>query len=89
MKKIEIIKKNEIFIICMNRKEVINAIDKTTSILLKNYILEFDANPKYKVAILYGKHGNFCSGADLKSFSKSNEESLTSDGINGPLGPTR
>jgi enoyl-CoA hydratase len=54
MKKVEIEILNEIFIIKINRPEVRNAIDKSTSILLKDYFLEFNQNPKYKVAILHG-----------------------------------
>ena len=84
-------KNDEIWTIVMHRPEVRNAVDQPTRELLQNAFDEFENNATARVAVLWGKGGNFCSGADLKAMSDPNRRKIiAADGKGpGPMGPTR
>ena len=46
--------------------------DQPTRELLQNAFDEFEDNTAARVAVLWGKGGHFCSGADLKAMSDPN-----------------
>jgi enoyl-CoA hydratase len=75
-------------IVTINRPEVRNAIDRTTADRLEETFLDFDNDPKVRVAILTGSGATFCAGADLKAIASGHANRLEEDGP-GPLGPTR
>jgi enoyl-CoA hydratase len=79
---------HQITIIHINRPERRNAVDGHTAAVLAETLTAFEQNSESKVAILTGKGGTFCSGADLKAVAEGNGNRVTNQG-NGPMGPTR
>lgn len=63
--------------------------------MIDNAIKQFESDEKSLVGVLYGDHGTFCAGADLKGVasgdtSKMNPlEPVTKIGEIGPMGPSR
>lgn len=72
----------------INRPEVRNAVDRETADALADAFRAFEADPNASVAVLAGAGGNFCSGADLKSFAQGRGNRLEASG-DGPMGPSR
>ena len=81
-------KKDFITIISINNPEVKNAIDGKSAEELANALREFEEDKESKVAILCGKGGNFCSGANLKALQNGTGNKVQETG-DGPMGPTR
>jgi enoyl-CoA hydratase len=90
--------------VTLDRKAVKNAVDRTTAQALADAFRAFDADPVARVAVLYGDHGTFCAGADLKALAAASggkalaagDSTTTADPGNrvspegdGPMGPTR
>ena len=84
-------KNGKIWTVVLHRPEVRNAVDQPTRELLQNAFEEFEDNTAARVAVLWGKGGHFCSGADLKAMSDPNRRKIiAADGTGpGPMGPTR
>ncbi len=61
-----------------------NAVDRATAESLAEAFRAFDADEDARVAVLWGDHGAFCAGADLKTMD--NRIELDGD---GPMGPSR
>ena len=77
-------------IITIERPERRNAVDVPTAHALFAAFQKFDADDTVDVAILQGRGGNFCAGADLKAVAEGESGTrLTRDGAFGPMGPTR
>eukprot|EP01100_Stratorugosa_tubuloviscum_P012587 TRINITY_DN6015_c0_g1_i1.p1 TRINITY_DN6015_c0_g1~~TRINITY_DN6015_c0_g1_i1.p1 ORF type:complete len:259 (-),score=149.16 TRINITY_DN6015_c0_g1_i1:1-777(-) len=92
MSKVIVEEIEDILIISISRPEVRNAVDFETADLLYSQFKRFDSNPKFKVAILTGEQGNFCSGADLKNIANANNQNINVIRIEGdfaPMGPSR
>src|SRR5215472_12294205 len=81
-------KKESVTTIILSRPAVRNAVDRQTAEQLADAFRQFEADQGARAAVLYGDHGNFCSGADLKAIAagQSNRTEPTGD---GPMGPTR
>jgi enoyl-CoA hydratase len=77
-----------LWIVTLDRPTRRNAIDRATAQALADAFRAFDADDTARVAILYGDHGTFCAGADLKAISEGDGNRVATDG-DGPLGPTR
>ena len=79
--------------ITINRPQVRNCVNHSTSILLADAFREFDRDESQKVCILTGAGGNFCSGYDLGEVAGASSERPppvdTINGANGPMGPSR
>ena len=75
-------------VVSINRPEARNAVDRETADALVEAFRRFDADPHLSVAILAGKNGVFCAGADLKAVSTNRGNRVTETG-DGPLGCTR
>jgi len=75
-------------IVSINRPESRNAVDRATADELAQAFRRFDSDPAPSVAILTGKNGCFCGGADLKAVSTNRGNRVTQTG-DGPLGCTR
>src|SRR2546426_2741884 len=56
------------------RPDVRNAIDRPTAAALAAAFLAFERDPDAQVAVLWGDHGTFCAGADLKAVSAAGAE---------------
>jgi enoyl-CoA hydratase len=74
--------------IIIDRPERRNAIDRDTAAELSRAFQEFEADPRAMVAVLWGDHGSFSAGADLKAISSGDFHRVEPTG-DGPLGPTR
>ncbi len=88
---VEIEKNDDIWTIILHRPEVRNAVDQPTRELLQSAFDEFDSDANARVAVLWGKGGHFCSGADLKAMSDPSRRKIVDpEGKGpGPMGPTR
>ena len=84
-------KNDDIWTIVLHRPEVRNAVDQPTRELLQSAFDEFDSDVNARAAVLWGKGGHFCSGADLKAMSDpSRRKIIDPEGkAPGPMGPTR
>ncbi len=85
---IRVEKKGSITTIILDRREVRNAVDKQTAEELARACRDFDADSRAKVAVVFGDHGVFCAGADLKASSSGNVHRLEENG-DGPMGFSR
>src|SRR6266481_1954598 len=65
-----------------------NAVDRETAQALADAFRAFDADAEAKVGVLYGDHGTFCAGADLKAMAAGKGNRVAPDG-DGPMGPSR
>jgi enoyl-CoA hydratase len=76
-------------IVSIDRRESRNAIDSEHAALLVEAFSAFDTDPDASVAVLHGRGGNFCAGADLKAVARGDLR------VGGPgegpagMGPTR
>jgi len=77
--------------IILNRPDKRNAVDGPMAADLRGAILDFEKDDTQKVAVLWGAHGTFCSGADLSALEDEDRaHELDRDGGgSGPMGPTR
>ncbi|MBM3290182.1 MAG: crotonase/enoyl-CoA hydratase family protein [Candidatus Hydrogenedentes bacterium] len=74
--------------VVLSRPERRNAVDRDTAQALSDAFNAFDADADALVGVLYGDHGQFCAGADLKAIAEGNFNAIDPDG-DGPMGPTR
>lgn len=79
-------------IVSINRPERRNAVDLATAQALMDAFLAFDADKTASVAVLTGRGGAFCAGADLKALAAGESgRRVVEGGVGtfGPMGPTR
>jgi enoyl-CoA hydratase len=81
-------KEGPITTVILSRPAVRNAVDRATATELAEVFRAFEDDPEARVGILYGDHGTFCAGADLKELAQDRPNRLAPDG-DGPMGPTR
>ena len=81
-------KDGEITTVILDRPDVRNAVDRETAELLADAFRAFEADEAARVAVLWGAHGTFCSGADLKAVAAGAPNRLEPDG-DGPMGASR
>jgi enoyl-CoA hydratase len=74
--------------VVLDRAERRNAVDRTTADALADAFRAFDGDADAKVGVLYGDHGTFCAGADLKAMATGAANCVDPDG-DAPMGPTR
>ncbi len=75
-------------VITICRPNVRNAVDGETASELADAFRRFDKEESASVAILTGKDGAFCAGADLKAASEGRGNRVKATG-DGPMGPSR
>jgi enoyl-CoA hydratase len=85
---IEVEKKKTVWTIIIDNPKVRNAIDGPTANALANTFRDFEAEEEALVAVLWGAHGHFCSGANMKAIKEGLGNRIEKTG-NGPMGPTR
>lgn len=82
-----------IALVTVERPERRNAYDGATARELYDAFKRFDADEGLDVAVLTGRGGYFCAGADLKAISQNRPDSganpIKPDGDLGPMGVTR
>lgn len=85
---VEIETAGEVTTVILDRAKVRNAIDRATAEALAAAFRAFEADPVARVAVLWGRGGTFCAGADLRAIAEGSPNRVEVDG-DGPLGPTR
>lgn len=88
MSTVHVERQDALWIVSIDRPEVRNAVDGPTATALYEAFSEFDRDETLHVAILTGRNGTFCAGADLKAIAAGRGNRLALDG-HGPMGPTR
>ena len=81
-------KSGHVTTVILDRPERRNAVDRETADRLVEAFSAFDSDDDARVAVLWGDHGTFCAGADLKAVAEGNFNRIDPDG-DGPLGPSR
>jgi enoyl-CoA hydratase len=74
--------------VILDRPGVRNAVDRATADALAEAFRAFDADGEARVGVLFGDHGTFCAGADLKALASGTPNRIAPDG-DAPMGPTR
>ncbi|MCG5431898.1 crotonase/enoyl-CoA hydratase family protein [Mycobacterium sp. MYCO198283] len=74
--------------VILDRPAARNAVNGPTAAALYEAFRDFDADDSAAVAVLWGDHGTFCAGADLKAFGTPDANPTHRSGP-GPMGPTR
>ncbi|HYV03068.1 MAG TPA: crotonase/enoyl-CoA hydratase family protein [Blastocatellia bacterium] len=74
--------------VVLDRSEVRNAVDRSTAEELAAAFRQFDDDSEALAGVLFGDHGTFCAGADLKAIASGNGNRTEMDG-DGPMGPSR
>lgn len=85
---ISIEKSGPVTTIILSRPEVRNAVDRATAEAISAAFRAFDADDSASVGVLYGDHGTFCAGADLKAVAAGQGNRVEGEG-DAPMGPTR
>ena len=93
MSAVSIEHQGRIAVVTIERPERRNAVDAATARALYEAFKAFDADEALDVAILQGRGGAFCAGADLKAISENRPDAganpVRPDGDMGPMGVTR
>jgi enoyl-CoA hydratase len=74
--------------VVIDRPDARNAVNRPTAEALFEAFDDFDRDDSASVAVLWGDHGTFCAGADLKAFGTPDANAVHRSGP-GPMGPTR
>jgi len=74
--------------VILDRAAVKNAVDRSTAEALAAAFRAFDADDEARVGVLFGDHGTFCAGADLKAIATGEGNRIALEG-DGPMGPSR
>ncbi|BBY17572.1 crotonase/enoyl-CoA hydratase family protein [Mycolicibacterium litorale] len=74
--------------VIIDRPDARNAVNRPTADALYQAFDDFDRDDTASVAVLWGDHGTFCAGADLKAFGTPDANAVHRTGP-GPMGPTR
>src|SRR2546428_11129499 len=74
--------------IVLDRPEARNAVDRDTAAALADAFRAFEADAVARVAVLWGAHGTFCAGADLKATASGRALRREPEG-DRPSGPPR
>jgi len=74
--------------VILDRPAARNAVDRDTAQALADAFRAFDADDTARVGVLFGDHGTFCAGADLKALAHGNGNRVAPEG-DGPMGPSR
>ena len=86
-------RRGAVTIVTLSRPARRNAVDGLTAQALRDAFLAFEADDSARVAVLYGAHGTFCAGADLKAIAETKPGAQLSVALDpngpGPMGPTR
>jgi len=81
-------RKGPVTTIVLDRPARRNAIDRATAEALADAFRAFERDDEARVGVLFGDHGTFCAGADLKAIAAGTPNRVEPEG-DGPLGPTR
>jgi enoyl-CoA hydratase len=85
---VHVVRNGPVTTVIIDRPHARNAVDGPTAIALFEAFDEFDRDDSASVAVLWGDHGTFCAGADLKAVGTPNSNPTQPTGT-APTGPTR
>lgn len=85
---VRIEKNGPVTTVIIDRPAARNAVNGPTAAALYQAFDEFDRDDSAAVAVLWGDHGTFCAGADLKAFGTPEMNQTHRTGP-GPMGPSR
>lgn len=99
MAAVRIAKNGPVTTVILDRPQARNAVDRATADALATAFLEFEQDEAALVGVLWGDHGAFCAGADLKAVASGaggNRLAAPETGTGfdrlsllGPMGPSR
>jgi len=81
-------KQGPITTVVLDRAGRRNAVDRATAEALADAFRAFDADDDARVGVLFGDHGTFCAGADLKAIADGAPNRLEPEG-DAPMGVSR
>ena len=73
----------EVVVITINRPERRNAVNRAVSLVISEALDMLDNEDRFRVGILTGAGGNFCSGMDLRAFAEGERPELEGRGLGG------
>jgi len=85
---VTVVRKGSVTTVIIDRPHARNAVNGPTAIALFEAFEEFERDDSASVAVLWGDHGTFCAGADLKAIGTPASNPTHRVGP-GPMGPTR
>ena len=85
---VNVVRNGPVTTVILDRPHARNAVNGPTAMALHAAFEEFDRDDSAAVAVLWGDHGTFCAGADLKAMGTP-ESNPVHPGGPGPMGPTR
>jgi len=85
---VHVVEDGAVTLVTLDRPGRRNAVDPATADALRDAFTAFDADDSSSVAVLTGRGGTFCAGADLKALAEGARHRVVVDGP-GPMGPTR
>jgi enoyl-CoA hydratase len=95
---VNVVRSGPVTTVILDRPHARNAVDGPTASALFDAFTEFDRDENSAVAVLWGDHGTFCAGADLKAIGTPDsnpthrprlESDVAGRAAPGPMGPTR
>ncbi|MCB0942792.1 MAG: crotonase/enoyl-CoA hydratase family protein [Mycobacterium sp.] len=93
MSSVRVEKNGAVTTVILDRPHARNAVDGPTAMALFEAFTEFDADESASVAVLWGDHGTFCAGADLKAIGTPDTNPIHRPRVGvsapGPMGPSR
>jgi enoyl-CoA hydratase len=85
---VKVVRNGPVTTVILDRPHARNAVDGPTALALYDAFEEFDRDDSAAVAVLWGDHGTFCAGADLKAIGTPQSNPTNRTGP-GPMGPSR
>jgi len=85
---VKVVRSGPVTTVIIDRPHARNAVNGPTAIALFEAFEEFDRDDSASVAVLWGDHGTFCAGADLKAIGTPASNPTQPTGT-APMGPTR
>jgi enoyl-CoA hydratase len=85
---VNVVRNGPVTTVVLDRPHARNAVDGPTALALFDAFDAFDRDEDAAVAVLWGDHGTFCAGADLKAIGTADSNPTHRVGP-GPMGPTR
>jgi len=86
---VQVERKGKVMTIILDRPQARNAVDGPTAQALADAFRQFEADEKMCAAVLWGKGGTFCAGADLKAVATGRNVNRVAPDGDGPMGPSR
>lgn len=86
---VNVVRNGPVTTVILDRPHARNAVDGPTALALYEAFDGFDRDDSAAVAVLWGGHGTFCAGADLKAIGTPTSNPTHRGGSVGPMGPTR